>query len=50
MELGKQPRLADAGLADDADRLTATAFDLSQKIVQDRELTFAVYKNGRACR
>ncbi len=32
----EKPRLADAGLADDADGLAATVFDLREKIVQDR--------------
>ena len=35
-EFGEQPGLADAGLADDADRLAVPVFDLPQEIVQDR--------------
>ena len=50
MEFSKEPRLADPGLSNNADRLAATVFDLPQKIVQDRALALAVDKNGRARR
>src|SRR5260370_27292160 len=45
-EFGEQARLSDAGLADDADRLAATAFDLAKEIVQDGKLAFAVDESG----
>jgi hypothetical protein len=47
-ELGQQPRLADAGLTDKTDRLTASGFDLSKKNVQDADLALAVDENGGA--
>src|SRR5215472_4712412 len=34
-ELGKEPRLADAGFADKADRLAMAVFDLAEEIVQN---------------
>ena len=43
-KLGEEPRLADTGLADDADHLAAAVFDLPHKVVQDREFTLAVDK------
>src|SRR5208282_459577 len=51
-ELGKEPRLADAGLADEADGLAVSIFDLPKKIVQDREFALAIYKDcgTRRCR
>src|SRR3984893_4843397 len=44
-EFGKKPRLADAGLADQADRLAMPVFDLTEKIVQDRKFALAIDKN-----
>ena len=44
-ELGKQPRLADTGLADEADGLAPPVFDLLQKIVQNRQLALAIDKD-----
>ena len=44
-EFGEEPRLADAGLADEADGLAMPVFDLPKEIVQDRELAFAIDKD-----
>src|SRR6516165_9873399 len=41
-EFGEKPRLADAGLADNADGLPVPAFDLTQEIVQDRQVALPV--------
>src|SRR5271167_727555 len=49
-ELGKEPRLADAGLADETDGLATPVFDLPKEIVQDRELALAIDKNCRTRR
>ena len=50
VEFDEEPRLADAGLADDADRLAAAAFDLPQKIVQNHKLAMAVDESRRVIR
>jgi|SRR6516164_299410 len=47
-ELGKQPRLADPGLTDEANRLAMPVFDLPEEIVQDRELALAIDEDSRA--
>ncbi len=44
-EFGEKPRFADAGLADEADCLPLTAFDLPQEIVQDRQVALPVDEN-----
>src|SRR5712692_4976046 len=49
-ELGDEPRLADAGLADETNRLAAPVFNLPKDVVQDRELAFAIDKIRRARR
>src|SRR5260370_15011935 len=49
-EFGEKPRLADAGLADDADRLAVTVFDQLKEIVQDGALAIAVDKSCRVSR
>jgi hypothetical protein len=41
-EFGEKPRLADAGLADEVDGSPVAVFDLSQDIVQDRQVALAV--------
>src|SRR6266436_4103812 len=46
-EFGEEPRLADAGLADDADCLAVTIFDQLKEIVQDGTLALAVDKSCR---
>ena len=50
MEFGDEPGLADARLADDADRLAAAAFDLLQEIMQDGALALAVDESRRVTR
>jgi len=49
-EFGEEPRLADAGLADEAHGLAVSVFDLPKKIVQDRELALAIDEDCRASR
>src|SRR6516162_213310 len=49
-KLGQESRLADTGLADDADHLAAAVFNLPQEAVQDREFALAVDKNSHASR
>src|SRR5437660_1637684 len=44
-EFGEKPRLADARLADEADRLSMAVFHLPEKIVQDRKFALAIDKN-----
>src|SRR5260370_4925809 len=46
VEFRKEPRLADAGLADDADRLAVTVFDQLKEIVQDGTFALAVDKSS----
>src|SRR5690349_6269966 len=50
MEFGNQPRLANAGLADDADYLALPAFDQLKEIMQNGALVVAVDKSRRARR
>src|SRR5271165_390469 len=49
-KLDEESRLADTGLADNADHLAAASFDLPQEVVQDREFALAVDKTGHAGR
>ena len=49
-EFGEKPRLADAGLADEADCLPLAAFDLPQEIVQNRQLALPVDESCPASR
>ena len=49
-EFGEQPGLADAGLADKADGLAMSVFDVPKNIVQDCELALAIDKNRRTRR
>ena len=49
-KLGEEPGLADAGLANEANGLAMSVFDLPKKIVQDRQLALAIDKHRRARR
>src|SRR6516165_10833105 len=49
-KFGQESRLADTGLADNADHLAAAVFNLPQEVVQDREFALAVDKNSHASR
>src|SRR5215471_5334341 len=44
-ELGQEARFADAGLADDADRLPAAVFHLVERLMQEGELVLAADKD-----
>src|SRR6516165_8796696 len=46
-ELGQEPRFADAGLADDADRPPTAVFRLVERLMQQTELVGAADEDGR---
>src|SRR5207247_7901561 len=49
-EFGEEPRFPDTRLADDADCLPVTVFDLPQKVVQDRQIALTIDKSRRTRR
>jgi hypothetical protein len=48
-EFCEEPRFPDTRLADDADRLPVTVLDLTQKVVQDRQIAVTIDESRRTC-